>query len=269
MNRVLIADDEKHIRLTIKRAIEELDIEVHLAVDGLETLEMVKTVRPDLILLDIKMPGMNGMEVLRKLRTEHHDTRVVMISAHGTIEDAVEALKLGAIDFLRKPFTPGEIRQVVQDGLKRKEGFFSRLFTGALKPPPEPVLPSPPGAPDPVSSVKKDLPQADQNDQEITGEDFLQMTKDAIERMDFERAERSAKHAIARDPSMGEAYNILGVLEELKGNSDMARKYYRAALAIDPKSETARSNLDRSDKRKPGKKFFIKGVEHEQEKTGK
>jgi len=116
---ILIVDDEKNIRLTLSQAIEALDIQTHTAVNGEEALGML-TERPySLILLDLKMPGMDGMEVLRKVRERHPEIKIIIITAHGSIDSAIEAMKLGAVDFIQKPFAPKEIRELISDVLAR------------------------------------------------------------------------------------------------------------------------------------------------------
>ena len=98
---VLIADDEKNIRLTLSQALESLKLETDTAVNGEEALAKLRDKDFGLILLDLKMPGMDGMEVLRQLRQIRPDIRVIVITAYGTIESAVEAVKLGAVDFIQ------------------------------------------------------------------------------------------------------------------------------------------------------------------------
>ncbi len=110
---VLIADDEKNIRLTLSMAIEEMGFEPDTAVNGEEALKKIEEKNFCIMLLDIKMPGMDGMEVLKKISESRPDIRVIMITAHGTVDSAVEAMKLGAADFLQKPFSPSEIRDVI------------------------------------------------------------------------------------------------------------------------------------------------------------
>lgn len=113
MKKILIVDDEKNIRLTLRRSLESLQYEIHEALTGEEAIEMMLQQKYDLILLDLKLPGMSGLDVIRSMRNQKIDTKIVIISAHGTIESAVESMKLGASDFIEKPFTPDDIRQIV------------------------------------------------------------------------------------------------------------------------------------------------------------
>ncbi len=103
MPKILVVDDESSIRNTLKDILEHEKYEVELAEDGNEALEKLAQFPPDLILCDIKMPGMDGIALLGHIREKDPDATVVMISGHGTIETAVEAIKLGAFDFISKP----------------------------------------------------------------------------------------------------------------------------------------------------------------------
>ena len=103
MTRILVVDDERSIRNTLKEILEYEKFEVDVAEDGFEALEKLEKNRFDLVLCDIKMPKMDGLEVLDKIHKLDPDATVVMISGHGTIETAVEAIKKGAYDFISKP----------------------------------------------------------------------------------------------------------------------------------------------------------------------
>jgi DNA-binding NtrC family response regulator len=103
MAKILIVDDEAAIRRTLREILQFEKYDVDEAADGLEGLVKVKQKSYDVILLDIKMPKMDGMEALERIQELSPDTPVIMISGHGTIETAVEAVKKGAFDFLSKP----------------------------------------------------------------------------------------------------------------------------------------------------------------------
>ena len=102
MSRILVADDESSIRRTIKDILQFENYDVDLASNGEEACELYEVNDYDAVLLDIKMPGMDGIEALQKMMSIK-DAPVVMISGHGTIETAVEAIKKGAYDFIVKP----------------------------------------------------------------------------------------------------------------------------------------------------------------------
>ncbi|MFW6249381.1 MAG: sigma-54-dependent transcriptional regulator [Bacteroidota bacterium] len=103
MQKILVIDDEKSIRNTLKDILEYEKYNVDLAEDGFTGVEMAKKNSYDVILCDIKMPGMDGLEVLEKLMEDNPDNTVVMITGHGTVETAVESIKKGAYDFISKP----------------------------------------------------------------------------------------------------------------------------------------------------------------------
>ncbi len=103
MASILIVDDEKSIRRTLREILEFEKYKVDEAVDGLDCLTKVKQKNFDVILLDIKMPNLDGMETLERIQIISPDTPVVMISGHATIDTAVEAVKKGAFDFISKP----------------------------------------------------------------------------------------------------------------------------------------------------------------------
>src|SRR5271165_5776052 len=103
---VLIVDDEPSIRLMFRTALQSAGYDAVEAGDGPAALAQLHESSPDVVLLDLKMPGMDGMETLRQMRERGDDTAVVIVTAHGSIADAVAAMKLGAVDFLTKPVTP-------------------------------------------------------------------------------------------------------------------------------------------------------------------
>lgn len=117
--KILIVDDERSIRNTLKDILEFEKYEVELAEDGLIALEKVKTDTYDAIFLDIKMPQMDGIEVLEKMRNDGIDTPIVMISGHGNIETAVECIKKGAYDFIEKPIDLNHLLVVVRNALDK------------------------------------------------------------------------------------------------------------------------------------------------------
>jgi two-component system, NtrC family, response regulator AtoC len=104
MNSVLVIDDERNIRTLVSRVLGQDNIEVHMAGTGKEGLELADQVDPDLALVDLRLPDVDGIQVLRDLRTKHPQTAVIMITAFGHIESVVAAMKNGATDYLEKPF---------------------------------------------------------------------------------------------------------------------------------------------------------------------
>ena len=115
MKTILIVDDELATRESL-RMILKRQYDLVLAASGEEALRMLETGQPDLILLDIIMPGIDGMETLRRIKEKNRKQQVVMITATKTVKTAVEAMKLGAFDYLEKPFDVNEITRVVEGG---------------------------------------------------------------------------------------------------------------------------------------------------------
>ncbi len=111
--RILIVDDEPNVRLVFRTALEATGYLVTEAAAGDAALVQLRRLPIDLILLDLKMPLVDGMETLRLLRDAGNETPVVVITAHGSVPDAVAAMKLGAVDFLPKPVSPVTLRAVV------------------------------------------------------------------------------------------------------------------------------------------------------------
>ena len=118
---ILIADDERGIRDSLQRLLEFESYTVVLANDGPSALGRIREDGIDLVLLDIKMPGMDGLEVLSHIHEEQPELPVVIISGHGTIQTAVEATRLGAYDFIEKPIDADRILLVIRNGLERRK----------------------------------------------------------------------------------------------------------------------------------------------------
>ena len=118
---ILIADDEESIRTLLRLTLEGAGHKVVTATDGQEALEKVSQGGVVLVLLDISMPRMSGIEALRRLRAEYPDCGVVMVTGAVEIEPAVTAMKLGAYDYLTKPFIPDDLIARVQKALERRD----------------------------------------------------------------------------------------------------------------------------------------------------
>lgn len=119
MTKILVIDDERSIRNTLKEILEYESFEVDLAEDGVQGLELVEKKEYDVILCDIKMPKMDGIEVLNKIIEKEIDVPVVMISGHGNIETAVEALKHGAFDYIEKPLDLNRILTSIRNAMDK------------------------------------------------------------------------------------------------------------------------------------------------------
>ena len=204
---VLIVDDEKNIRLTLSQALEVLGVETDTAANGEDALSKLKEKEFGLILLDLKMPGMDGMEVLHQVSKIRPDIRIIIITAYGTIGSAVEAMKLGAADFIQKPFASEEIRELVSRVMDREK-----------------------------LDEQKTLDYGPS----------IELAKRCIGDRHFDAAIEHVRRAISLDPGRPEAFNLLGALTEIQGDRIEAQKNYRAALSLDPSYEPAIKNLQRS-----------------------
>lgn len=116
MKKVLIADDEPAIVELVRYTLEAPDVEILEAGTGLQALEIARAARPDLVLLDVHMPGMTGIEVCRRLRQDPAlaDTCVVMLTAAGQEGDRLQGRAVGADEYLTKPFSPLRLVQIVR-----------------------------------------------------------------------------------------------------------------------------------------------------------
>ncbi len=207
--KILIIDDEKNIRITLGACLESAGYLVATAVNGEEGLEKTDQDQYDLIFLDMKMPGMDGLTVLRNLKDHSPALNVVMMTAYGTIETAVEAMKLGAVDYLRKPFSPDEVKELTETIFKRE-----MLNTST------------------VSDYQS----------------LVEYAKSLIIKKDFNQGEEWLRKAIALDPTKPEAFNLLGVMMEMETDLQQAQKMYRAALSLNPTYTPAIENLHRTAK---------------------
>jgi DNA-binding response OmpR family regulator len=149
---------------------------------------------------------MDGMEVLRHVRKHQPDIRIIIITAHGTIESAVEAMRLGAVDFIQKPFTPGEIRHLVRRVLDREQI---------------------------ADETAKDY------------DAHIELAKRCISDRKFDSAKEHVNQAIAADTSKPEAFNLKGALLEIDGQKEEALKQYRVAYHLEPTYAPAKENLER------------------------
>ena len=117
---ILVVDDDPYIQEALGDRLESLGYRVARASDGKQALELIDHHEPQMVFLDIEMPGMKGLDVLREIRTREKDFPVVMITAYGSIDLAVEAMKEGAYDFVPKPFKPSHVALVVEKAMERQ-----------------------------------------------------------------------------------------------------------------------------------------------------
>lgn len=215
---ILIIDDEKNIRMTLEKALKKDDYSMDMAINGEEALKKIKDKQYSIILLDMKLPGMNGMEVLEKINELDYETKIIIITGYGSIESAVKTMKLGAIDYLRKPFKPEKIHELVNEVYERYDV------------------------------------EIDENTENI--EDFnkiINLAKDKINKRDFNEAEKLLQKATGKESTKPEPFNLLGIIYELQNKQTEAMKMYRAALALDPSYKPADENLERAGSLNPNK----------------
>ena len=120
--RILVVDDEITVCKSIRQSILSESYEVDMALSGEEALKKDRENPYDLIITDLMMPGISGLDLLRAVRAERPEATVIMITGYPTIKTAVESVKLGAFDYLPKPFTPADLRGVVARAFKMAEG---------------------------------------------------------------------------------------------------------------------------------------------------
>src|SRR5688572_21322723 len=118
MDKLLLVDDEADVQYSFRRIFDASEIELTTASSGEAALEMIPRVHPDLVLMDVRMRGMTGLETLRKLREIDSKVPVIMMTAYGTTQTAIEAMKLGAYDYVLKPFDVPKLQALVRNALE-------------------------------------------------------------------------------------------------------------------------------------------------------
>lgn len=206
--RILIVDDERNVRLMYRAALESI-FEVDEADSGAQALSMFCAHHYDLAVLDLRMPEMTGLELLERMDELKIKTPSVIITAFGDVPNAVNAMKLGAIDFLQKPLTPDQLRAIVKDVLSRH-------------------------VPD------DDSPRAAHD-----FDYYLRCAKRAINLRDFIGAKRNIIKALELNPDSPQALNLAGVMLEMRKEYDQAKRYYGRAIKLDKNFEPAQANMRR------------------------
>lgn len=205
--RILIVDDEKNIRISIERCLKSEGYDLEVACNGEEAVNSIRQNRYDLILLDIQMPKKSGIEVLKEIRKQGIVTKVIMMTAFGTVDIAVDIMKLGAVDFICKPFTVKQIKGIVKDTLNKEIN---------------------------ILRIDKAV------------EEYIEEAKLAIKDRKFDSARILLKESLVIDTSNPAIQNLLGVVEEKCNHTQLAQKYYRAALSLDATYKPADNNLKRT-----------------------
>lgn len=215
---ILVADDEPTIRLGFRVALEAAGYGVSEAADGSAAMESLRRDAAALALLDLRLPGLDGMEVLRRLREEAIDIPVVVITAYRSIPGAVRALELGADDVLTKPVEPVRLRSAVREALVRRAT--ARGGAGRHRPAPT----------SPTARVHRLA-------------DTLALARRTMELGHFDLAEYLLQQALDIDPASAEAHAMRGMLLEVVGEDHAAYQCYRRALIHDPRHRTALGGL--------------------------
>lgn len=205
-SNILIVDDTKNIRMMVSKCLASDGHSVDTADNGYNGVELFKKNRYDLVILDIRMPHFSGTEVLKAIKEIDEEVPVIIITAFPTVKNAVECIKYGAVDYIRKPFTPDKIKDIVKSIVDRDS-----------------------------------MSDEDTDSYELS----LEYAKKYINKRDFDRAAVYLKKAISIDIKGGEPFNLLGSISELKEDFQTAEKYYKVALQFEPDSESIIENLNR------------------------
>ena len=120
-SKILVIDDEEIVGESLRKTFEDEDYEIDTAYSGEEGIRKSRGKTFDLMIVDLKMPDISGLDVIRTIKEEQPDTMMVMITGYSSVDSAVRALKIGAFDYLPKPFTPDEINDVVERALGTRE----------------------------------------------------------------------------------------------------------------------------------------------------
>ncbi|MGA7714016.1 MAG: response regulator [Rhizomicrobium sp.] len=132
-SKILIVDDDEVVRLSYRRSLQAANsnVEIEAAINGADALEALERKSFDVVLLDLRMPGMDGMSVLKAIKRDWPTSGVVVITGYPTIESAKEAMRLGAYDYLAKPVSPAEIINVASTAITQKRWALYQDLAGA------------------------------------------------------------------------------------------------------------------------------------------
>jgi DNA-binding response OmpR family regulator len=208
MKRILIVDDEPNVRLNYRITLELEGYQVDETGLSTEALKKVKVDKFDLVILDMRMPRMGGLDLLAAMRAQRVTTPAIIITAFSDVPNAVRAIQLGASDFLQKPLRPEDLRQVVQEVIARNEQSGKR---------PE------------VADFERSASEA----------------RRLMEAGDLGAAKGHVLHAIELNTNSPDTFNLAGELAERSGDIDRARKLFEAAIKLDGDNAPAKQGLRR------------------------
>ena len=206
-SRILIVDDETNVRLNYRITLETEGYEVFEASTSASALQELLERPFALTILDLRMPGMDGLELLAKMREVGITVPATIVTAYSDVPNAVKAMKLGAIDFLQKPLRPEDLRRIVAEILKRHE-------------------------------LRNDHPAETFNSHIVAAKRCLNLRSFALARIHLAKA-------LELNTKSVEAFNLAGVLAEMLDDYDKAKKYYGQAIRLDKNYEPAQQNMRR------------------------
>src|SRR6188474_67539 len=118
MDKLLLIDDEADVQYSFQRIFDSPEIELTTASSGEEGVKLIPKLKPDLVMMDVRMGGISGLETLRRIRQMDSKLLVILMTAYGTTQTAIEAMKLGAYDYLLKPFDVPKLKEIVHNALE-------------------------------------------------------------------------------------------------------------------------------------------------------
>ncbi len=205
--RILIVDDETNVRLNFRMTLETEGYEIFDASSGEAAVQLLAKHTFSLAILDIRMPGMDGLELLAKMREYEIKVPAMIVTAYSDVPNAVKAMKLGAIDFLQKPLRPEDLRRIVTEILTRHAG-------------------------------QDDTPAE-------TFSAHIVAAKRSLNLRAFAKARLHLVKALELNAKSAEAFNLAGVLAEVLEDYDKAKKYYGQAIKLSKNYEPAQQNMRR------------------------
>jgi len=131
--KMMLVDDEERFLSTTRKLLEKKDFDVLTATSGADALELLRTNRMHVVILDVKMPGMDGVATLREIKRRFPMVEVIMLTGHATVDSAVEGMKAGAVDYLMKPADVEEIIAKATDAFKRRTDIEERIRVARMR----------------------------------------------------------------------------------------------------------------------------------------